>query len=201
MTVYLFTGTPGSGKSLHMSKLIYWHVRMKRPVVANFEINGELFKDASSFSFIANEELSPDVLGEYAERYFSEHAFREGAIRLFIDEAQIIFGNRDWRAADRADWIRFFTQHRKLGYDVYIIAQNHEMIDKQIRSLVEYEVMHRKVNNVGWVGKLFAVCALGHPVVCAVTRWYGMKMRLSSEWLLGTSKYYRLYDTLKVFER
>lgn len=31
-------------------------------------------------------------------------------------------------------------------------------------------------------------------------RWYGLKMRLSSEWFIGTKKYYRLYDTLKVFD-
>lgn len=74
------------------------------------------------------------------------------------------------------------------------------MIDKQIRSVIEYEVSHRKVNVVGLFGKCVGALALGHPVICAVTYWYGQKMRLASEWMLGTRKYYRLYDTFKMFD-
>lgn len=199
MTVYLYTGTPGSGKSLHMAQQIYWHVRMHRPVIANFGINEDLFKDTRSFTEVDNADLTPKSLVEYAAQVFESQPFREGTIKLYIDEAQVIFGNRDWRAADRAEWIRFFTQHRKFGFDVYIVAQNHEMIDKQIRSLVEYEVQHRKLNNSGFVGRLASLFLLGHPAVCAVTRWYGMRMRLSSQWMLGTKKYYSLYDTRKIF--
>lgn len=199
MTCFLYTGTPGSGKSLHMSKLIYWQVKMKRACVANFEINESLFNDSSSFTYCDNQRLTPDFLVKYAQDYFSDHEFKEGAIKLFIDEAQVIFNSRDWKSEGREDWIRFFTQHRKLGYDVYLVAQFHEMIDKQIRTLVEYEVSHRKVNNVGLFGRAVSLLSLGHAVVCAVTKWYGQSMRLGAEWMLGTRKYYRLYDTLKLF--
>lgn len=202
MTVYLFTGTPGSGKSLHMAKQIYWHVRMNRPTVANFDINRDMFKKGTkTFQYVENHNLTPAKLADIATIVFKTIPFKEGTIKLYIDESQVIFGNRDWRAADRQEWIRFFTQHRKLGYDVTLVAQNHEMIDKQIRALVEYEVMHRKLNNSGWVGRLSSLFLFGHPAVCAVTRWYGMKMRLGSEWMLGTKRYYELYDTLKMFER
>lgn len=199
MTIYLYTGTPGSGKSLHMAKKIYWDVKLKRPTICNFDINTAMFKDARSFTKVENNELTPEYLMKYAQKYFLTQKFKEGTIKLFIDEAQVIFGNRDWRAKDRQSWITFFQLHRKFGYDVYIVAQNHEMIDKQIRSLVEYQVMHRKLNNSGLVGFLASVVFLGHPVVCAVESWYGMRMRLSSEWMIGTKKYYELYDTLKVF--
>lgn len=202
MTVYLYTGTPGSGKSLHMAKRLYWDVRMGRPCVANFSINETLFKKGvSSFQLVENHELTPARLVEIAKSVFASIPFEEGKIKLYIDECQVIFGNRDWRASDRADWIRFFTQHRKFGYDVILVCQQHEMIDKQIRALVEYEVMHRKLNNSGWVGRFLGLFMFGHPAVCAVTRWYGMKMRLGSEWMIGTKKYYRLYDTLKIFEK
>lgn len=201
MTLYLYTGTPGSGKSLHMAKQIYWNVRMHRPTICNFGIDTALFKDASSFVHCPNEGLNPSFLADYADRVFATQEFQEGKIKLFIDEAQVIFGNRDWREQGRKEWVRFFTQHRKMGYDVYMVAQNHEMIDKQIRSLVEYEVQHRKLNNSGWVGFLANCLLLGNPAVCAVTRWYGMRMRLSSEWLLGTKRTYRIYDTRQVFQQ
>lgn len=199
MTCFLYTGTPGSGKSLHMAKLLYWQIKMKRPCVANFDVNRDMFRDTSTFSYVPNNELTPEKLEQIAVEYFKDHEFKEGTLKLFIDEAQCIFSSRLWRETGRDAWIRFFTQHRKLGYDVYLVCQHHEMIDKQIRSLVEYEVSHRKVNNVGLFGKCVSFIFLGHPVVCAVTRWYGQKMRLGAEWLLGTRKYYRLYDTLKLF--
>lgn len=75
------------------------------------------------------------------------------------------------------------------------------MLDKQVRTIIEYECSHRKVNNVGLFGKIVSILAIGHPVVCGVTRWYGQKMRLSSEFFLGTKKYYRLYDTFKIFQK
>lgn len=196
--ISLYTGTPGSGKSLHMAKDIYWHVRMKRPVIANFEINRDMFSDASSFTYVPYEDMTPEYLEDYARNYFKDHEFKEGTLAFYWDEAQINLNSRTWK--DNQHWIPFFTQHRKLGFDVYLVCQYHEMLDKQVRTLVEYEVMHRKVNNVGWFGKVVSLAAFGHPVVCAVTRWYGQRMRLSAEWMMGTQKYYRLYDTYKMFD-
>lgn len=181
-----------------MAKDIYWHVRMKRLVVANFEIDRSMFKDAGSFVYIDDSEFCPETLERIARDYFRDHEFREGAISFYWDEAQIKLNSRDWR--NNSGWIRFFTQHRKLGYDVFLVAQHHEMIDKQVRAVIEYEVMHRKANNVGLFGRFVSVLALGHPVVVCVRMWYGMKMKLSSEWMIGTRKYYRLYDTLKMFD-
>lgn len=198
--IYLFTGTPGSGKSLHVAEMVYYKVKWKHPVLCNFEVNKGLFKDSRSFRYVPNESLTPEYLTEYARDYFKLQPFREGQITLVIDECQTIFQSRDWRAADRNDWVTWFTQHRKLGYNVYLVCQYHEMIDKQIRTLVEYEVSHRKVNNVGMFGRVVNVLMVGHPLVCAVTKWYGQKMRLGSDWFVGRKKFYRLYDTLKVFE-
>ena len=160
MTVYLYTGTPGSGKSLHLAKLLYWDLKLGRPVIANFDVNT---KHNKSFYKVENEDLTPEYLVDFANDYFRTQEFKEGSIQLYIDESQVIFGNRDWRNADRAGWIRFFTQHRKFGYNVFLVAQHHEMIDKQIRALVEYEVMHRKLNNVGLLGNVVNLVTFGHP--------------------------------------
>lgn len=196
--IMLYTGSPGSGKSLAMATEIYWHVRMGRPVLANFEINTDMFKDASSFLYVPDEHWNPKTFEDFAKWYFRDHPFKESAIHIYWDEAQIKLNSRSWR--DNQHWIPFFTQHRKLGYDVTLVCQHHEMLDKQVRSIVEYETNHRKVNNVGWFGKLVSVCCLGHPVICGVTRWYGQKMRLSANWFMGRKKFYRLYDTYKMFD-
>lgn len=199
--IFLYSGTPGSGKSIHMAKCIYWAVRMGRPVIANFEINTDKFEDASSFYYCPDEQLSPEKLIEFSKFWFSQpgNEFREGAIKLYWDEAQIRLNTRAWR--ENSEWIKFFTQHRKFGYDIILVAQYHEMLDKQVRTIIEYEVNHRKVNNVGWFGKIVGLFSFGHPVIVCVTRWYGQKMRLGSEWLLGLKKDYELYDSYKIFSQ
>lgn len=183
-----------------MSELIYYDVKRKFPVVANFDINRELFKDSDSFTYIDNQELTPYALAEFSRSYFGDKPVEESRIRLFIDECSIIFNARSWNDASRADWIKFFQQHRKLGYDIFLVSQFDTMIDKQIRSLVEYEVKHRKLNNIGWVGKLADILLLGHPAVIGVMYWYPMKSRLKSYWFFGRKKFYSLYDTYLVFD-
>ena len=143
---------------MHMAKDIYWHVKMGRPVVANFDINREMFRNgAESFLCLEGEALTPSALVEFARGYFANHKFGEGKIAFYWDEAQTRLNSRDWR--NNSEWNTFFQQHRKLGYDVYLVCQNHEMLDKQARAVVEYEVHHRKVNNVGLFGKVVTVLA------------------------------------------
>lgn len=201
--IYLYTGNPGSGKSMHMAMNIYWQLRNAKPVIANFEIDTDKTGHEEMYKYLDNNELTPAYLMKYASQYFKEHKFKEGAIKLYIDECQILYNSRSWRDTPenkRSEWIKFFTQHRKFGYDVFLVCQFHEMIDKQIRTLVEYEVSHRKVNNVGLFGKFVTLLTFGHSVFVGVTKWYGQKMRLSAEWFIGRKKYYEIYNTLKMFD-
>lgn len=200
MTITLFSGTPGSGKSLHMAQMIYWRTRRKRFCIANFEVNKELINERY-FKDVGNDLLSPEVLQNIATDYFSRNkkGVEEGSITLFIDECQLIFNARTWNDKDRKEWIRFFTQHRKLGFEIYLIAQFDYMIDKQIRSLIEYETKHRKLNNYGLFGRIAGLIVLKKPITVAVTYWYQMKQRLSSQTFVGRRKYYQMYDTMKIF--
>lgn len=198
--IYLYSGTPGSGKSLHQAKDIYHHLKFGNPVIANFEINTALFKKKVPFIYLPNNELNPKELIEISHTYFSNHKFKEGAIKLYIDECQILFNAREWSKPDRQDWLIFFTQHRKYGYNIFLVAQFDRMIDKQIRSLIEYEVIHRKVENFGSWGIFFNLLALGH-LFCAVTYWYPMKERIDSEFFKAHKKYFNLYNTYDVFNK
>lgn len=198
--IYLYSGTPGSGKSLHQAEEIYYILRAGKPVLANFEVNTSIVKTShlGEFYYISNEILSPELLIKYSQIYFRDHKFKEGQIRLFIDEAQLLFNAREWSKAGRKEWLSFFTQHRKYGYDIYLVAQFDRMIDRQIRSLIEYEVIHRKVKNFGRWGTFFNLVAGGNLFV-AVTMWYPMHERLSSTWYKGNKKYFELYNTYNTF--
>lgn len=65
---------------------------------------------------------------------------------LVIDECQLIFNSRDW--SKNFDFLRFFTLHRKMRWDIILIAHDLGMIDKQIRFLTEIEVHYRNLKNV-----------------------------------------------------
>lgn len=198
--ITIYSGSPGSGKSLHVAKSLYWDVRMGRPCICNFDINHEMFKKGTdSFTYVENDTLSPEYLIDYSQSHFENRPYREGEIRLYLDEIAIKLGAREWNAYDRKDWITFFQQHRKLGYDIILITQMDTMLDKQVRGLVEYEVKHRKVNNYGIFGGIVSLFCLGRPLCCGVRYWYPMKQRINAEFFLGMKRYYRLYDTYKIF--
>lgn len=190
--IYLYSGTPGSGKSLHVAKDIFTKLNRKHGVIANFGINEKYIKKGK-FTFIANKNLNVKKLIEYSTK--NHVPGKEGQTLLVIDECQRIFNSRDFARSDRMSWIDFFSQHRKLGYNVILIAQNDRMIDRQIRALIEYEVKHRKVNNFGFMRFIpfFSLFA-------AVSYWYGVKEKLDVEFFMYKKKYSKLYDSYFLFE-
>lgn len=197
--IYLYSGTPGSGKSLHIASQLYWRIKAGKPVIANFDFNYKQCGKNPHFLKIENQDLTPERLTNFSRNWFKCHTFKEGAITLVIDEAQIIFNAREWNKSGRFDWLSFYTQHRKYGYDVILVAQFDKMIDTQIRSLIEYEYVHRKVSNFGIWGKIFSLFALGKLFVC-VKVWYPMKEKVGSEFFRASKKYYSLYDSYSDFK-
>ena len=207
--VSLYSGTPGSGKSLHIAERIYRRVQQRKPIIANFEIKQKGIKRfrwsrkrkrKNNFVYCPNHLMEPSFLIEYSREYFKETKKRiqEGEILLVIDEAQIVFNARSWSQKGRDDWLSFFTQHRKYGYDIVLIAQFDLMIDKQIRSLIEYEYIHRKLSNFGIAGFLMSLFAFG-KVFVAVKVWYPLGEVVGREMFIAKKKYYSIYDTFLDF--
>ena len=198
--IYLYSGTPGSGKSLHQAIDIYYHLKYNRPVIANFDINTHIFNKDVQFTYINNLDLKPELLVQISHDYFENHRFKEGALKLYIDECQILFNAREWNKVGRDKWLVFFTQHRKYGFDIYLVAQFDRMIDRQIRSLIEYEIVHRKMANFGLFGKLINILTLGNLFVSVCT-WYPLKEHVGFEFFKGHKRYFELYNTYSTFNK
>lgn len=201
--IYLYSGTPGSGKSLHVARTIYYHLAYRGPVICNFELNRENLKNPENLHYWPNDEITVNKIMEFCTEWIQSHEkSKEGDILLVIDEAQLIFNTRTWQAADRAGWNSFFTQHRKYLLDIIMVAQFDKMLDKQIRALIEYEQIHRKISNFGWKGKIFSlILGGGKPLFCAVKVWYPMKEKVDSDFYRASKKICSLYDTYKIFEQ
>lgn len=185
--IYLYSGTPGSGKSYHAVKQIKNFLKSGN-VIANFGLS----IDSEKFQYWDNELFTVDSLVEYAKK--NHENAKEGQTLIVLDEAQLLFNSRNWntQADTRLNWIKFFSQHRKLGYSIILIAQFDRMIDRQIRCLIEYEVAHMKINNYWRI----------IPVTCfiVVHRWYGQKMKIGHEMMIYNKRIAKMYDTFSMFD-
>ena len=235
--IHFFTGTPGSGKSLHMAMLIDKQLKKGKNVIANFEINENTYKrfnkkhpgKLGQFIYVSNTQL---LTNTFYKRYDTRrHCFAdppkdifsyieglygyalnfhkrnergqiiEGQTLLVLDECQDLFNPRSWNRSDRLKWCSFFREHRKYGYEVYLISQDDSVIDKQIRHILQYEYTHRKVNNYKLSGKILGFIAGGELFVY-VKKMYGVRSKdakVQSKFYTGQRKYYEFYDSYKTF--
>lgn len=197
--IYLYTGTPGSGKSYHAAEVIDRALRRKIPVLANFEVNLNPKKHKGDFVYIPTLELSPERFKQYAAEHFSSSRRDEHQGIIIIDEAQIPFNSRDGLNKSRMKWIEFFSQHRHYFYDIILITQMDRMIDRQVRALVETEYKHRKLTNYGAKGWFMIV--LFHKMFVAVQYWYPIQERVGSEFFNLRKRVCKLYDTFGKFDK
>lgn len=214
--IYLYSGTPGSGKSLHVASIIWTKLRHGKHVIANFPIDLEAVAERNidyrirqinprhkgkplklgRFNYVEMHDLTVDYLTQYAMRYHK--AGREGQTLLIIDECACIFNSRAWDSKDRMKWIVFFQQHRKLGFNIILISQSDRLIDRQIRAFIEYNVKHRCVNNFKIFGKLVGLIA-GGKLFAAIEYWYGVNEKCGVEIFILNRRIAKIYDTFKIF--
>lgn len=196
--IKLFTGTPGSGKSYNAVREALIWLRAGRKVIANFALK---FTDREKkkgmdqrFTYLTNDEITISRLVMYAIDNGMLEFQHEAQCLVIIDEAGGRFNSREFGKTDRKEWIDFFSQHRKLGFDFILVAQADRMIDKQIRGYIEYEIKHRRANRVSvfryipWV-KIFV----------AVQYWYQQRQRMEAEWIMLKKKTANKYDHMKMF--
>lgn len=200
--IYLYSGTPGSGKTLHAVSDMLRHNDKGWPVLSNFQLNRVFVRNSDRMMWADNSELTPAMLEQYATCYWYSEGGRvqENRILLVVDECQLIFNARAWQK--NSPWISFFTQHRKMGYRVILIAQQREMIDKQVRAVLEYEYKHRVLANAGLWGSVLGF-VLGSRFLyrkeLAQVRAVGKGMSLG--WQMGYygKRVFRAYDTFKTW--
>lgn len=210
MTIELYTGFVGSGKSYAATKRgteIADAPLGKRWVIANFPIKPKkkllhyFYKDEKKYIeprwiYKPNEDLTVKYLIEKSLKEGWNK--KEGSCLLIFDEASIPFNARTFQRKDRLDWIKFLSQSRKFGYDIIFITQDARMIDKQIRALCEYEVVHKKLNNMNSFFKLIPV-----TIFAGVKYWNGLNARFTRGSLrldIYRKKIGDRYDTLRLFE-
>ena len=198
MSIELYSGTPGSGKSLDACRTIRRQLKRGGKVITNFKVRKD--EDCKgSIDYIPNNELNPGIITSIALDYWSSKPFKEDGILLVVDECQLLWNSRLWNSDPfRMQWLELMSQHRKFGLRIILICQSDIMIDRQFRTLIEYEVKHIKVGNLGFVGKLMKVFTFGE-LFYAKQIYYGEKVKVDSYFFRYSKKIGSMYDTLTTF--
>ena len=207
MSIHVYTGTPGSGKSLHAASDIRFQLTRKfpRPVIANFPLSdaAPITEDQRSYyTYLPNEDMSAERIQRIADDYWqtSGRAFREDYVTLCIDECQLLFNSRLWSQKSRMSYLEFLSQSRKYGVKVVLIAQATKMIDNQFRMLIEVEHNHRRIGSMGPVGALLTAPLRGRAFL-VVRYLYQCNERLGMDFFRGTRRDMLMYDSYARFDR
>lgn len=215
--IELYSGTPGSGKGVHVAKVIYRRLRSGRTIISNIAVDlakvsetvwsyylRKIFpkmkarhKKIGEYVYLHSDELTVSFLTQYAKANHKKR--KENQTLIIMDEIGTIFNPRLWDRADRFPWIDFMRLHRHLGYNMIMIAQNDRLVDRQIRSFIEYEIKHRCINRCGAFGAIIGLLA-GGKMFIAIEMWYGLKIRTSFEYYMLNKRIANIYDTFEVFE-
>ncbi len=216
--IQLYSGTPGSGKSFHATQRIFYYLRGGKNVICNYKINTDACRQnflqywinlifrtklrghgkIGDFVYKPNSQLTVDYLKCYAKEHHTRS--KESQTTVIIDECGIMFNPRTFTQRDRLDWIEFLSLHRHYGFDFILISQSDRMIDRQIRSFIEYEHKHRKVNNFGAGGFLIRFFTMS-TFFLDVKIWYGVREKVSSDWIRYSRRVASLYDTMYLDEQ
>lgn len=219
--IEMWTGTPGSGKSLHMVHEIRQDLKIGKRVICTTPIDTRLVfmnifqrfwfwltdgkkivytpdKRQDNFYFIDIMQITPAYLYDFAARHHVEG--KEHQTRVYLDECVAIFSPtvigddvKTWN-----EWDKFFRVHRHLGFDVILIPQSDRLISRKVKCYSEYEVKHFNRKNHGMLGfwlSLF-IGGLFSYSVC----WRGTHEKpLEQGWFTYTKYYGRMYNSYCLF--
>lgn len=206
MSIDLYTGTTGSGKSLHAAADIRECLIARRreiPVIANFRLSPDApVLKPYNFHYIPNEDMSAGRLIDFANDFWDRSGvrFREDYLQLYLDEAQLLFNSRRWSDRSRMQYLEFLSQSRKYGYHVVLITQHAKMIDNQFRMLVDLEHNHRRVSRMGPAGMLVSAPFAGR-LFMVVRYLFQANERLGMSMRVFRRADAAMYDSYATFKR
>jgi hypothetical protein len=131
MAVKWVTGKLGAGKGLYCDSEMQKYYKEGRRVVTNYPVDTFLL-GADSVNPVTVIPCHPRAEDLIALGRGCPASEKEKFGAIFLDEAGTWLNSRTFADKTRLPLIDWFIHSRHLGWDVFIIVQNEEMIDKQI---------------------------------------------------------------------
>jgi Zonular occludens toxin (Zot) len=207
MSVYFVTGSLGAGKGLAAINQIKNYASNGLKIAGNIDVYLDKLathpNSKLTYIRIPDKPVFADflALGSGNDTYDSENNSL-----LVLDETVTWLNARTWNDKERAPIIDWLIHSRKHGWDVLILAQSFETLDKQIVSTVmEYHVSMNNLEkiNVPFVGSLLKNFTKRNRPVKLPKYHIGKVMYKNLVWA-DTWKFfgkdlYTFYDTKQVF--
>lgn len=204
MPVYVVQGKLGTGKGKYCVGKMKQALADGRRVATNFDLRMEHLTGPQkriTATRVPDKPTAKDLddigHGNDGDRYDEE---RNGV--LVLDELGSWLNSRSFATPERALLLDWLIHARKKGWDVYLIVQNVDMIDKQVRiGLAEYMVKCIRADKIklpvigpllGERGRLpkFHIAQVSMADVPGIT--------IDRDWFKGTDLH-DAYDTLQIF--
>ncbi|OJW81604.1 zonular occludens toxin domain-containing protein [Thiobacillus sp. 65-1402] len=208
MSVYVITGKLGSGKTLVCVGRIHDYLRRGNRVATNLDIWMEhLAEKRDSMAYVERLPDYPtadalDALGSGNTTYDEE---KNGL--LVLDECGTWLNTRAYADKGRQPMLDWMLHARKKGWDVLLIVQDLQIIDKQVRlALTEHLVSCKRADRLAIpllskVIKLFTGYQLTFPKIHFATVRYGAEREspVVDRWWYAGKRFYQSYDTKQTF--
>jgi len=211
MAVYSVEGKLGTGKT----KFAVWRAQLAhregRRVASNVDLVLEHFTPDQRARYVRLPDkpsaLDLECIGHGNPESYDED--RNGV--LILDELGTWLNSRNFQDKGRAPLLDWLIHARKLGWDVYLIVQDAQMIDRQVReALIEYQCKCMRMDKVkiplvgGLLRDLFSLVGLKSGYLprfhlVAARLGSGTSAVVSERWQYRGDWLHKAYDTRQVF--
>jgi zona occludens toxin (predicted ATPase) len=143
MSITIWTGRPGTGKTLSMVRAVEKLLNKGEIIYSNFRINWSGYDEASSWwrRFLHKIKLKKELKKFPASNlrgWTHLHELKDiKEAYIVIDEAHFYMNSRKWKELPM-EFMRKVAQHRKDGLHIYGTVQNIKRIDVVVRELVDF---------------------------------------------------------------
>lgn len=209
MPGWIIQGVRGEGKSLAAVGKIKEYMLKGRPVATNLDLflDGFLPEDNSTIAYRLPDHPRLEDLEILPPAYDPKYKAEDMNGLLVLDELGTWLNARSWNEKTRLKIMNWLFLSRKNHWDIILLAQDHEMIDAQLRNtlcdyLVQASRMDRQkipylsgiLKNLGFSGKM--------PQIHKYAVYYGMTTNVQPEeiWSFTGKDLYNGYNTNQLFK-
>lgn len=207
MPVYSVEGKLGTGKTKFCIWVAQLAIMQKKRVASNVDIAPHKLNPRAPGNIIRIPDkptaLDLEAIGHGNPESYDEE--KNGV--LILDELGTWLNSRSFMEQGRADLLDWLIHARKHGWDVYLIVQDANMIDKQVReALIEYQVKCMRMDRVripiighftGLIKERWAYMPKFHLAVARVG--VGKNAVVAERWQYVGTSLHAAYDTRQVF--
>lgn len=206
MASYFITGKQGNGKSLVAVARIFDYLRRGNVVATNLDINLEGYLNPQSKKTVIRVPDKPSV-DDFEFLGYGNTGYDEDKNGLLVlDELGAWFNSRSWQDKERKKLLEWFLYLRKRGWDVYLIVQDIDMVDAQLRGMLgEHLVCCRRLDRlkIPFIGSLLQLFGLRGvlPKIHRAKVFFGETEQdlCVDVWTYRGTEYYKAYDTKQIF--